>query len=355
MDHNVFNLSKRERVKIYLIVFVILYDINVLAANNNWIQETINYTINTDFNNALQIISKEIAADSNDYRAQFYLAATLNSKMTHFETQADADEFNKAIDKTLQLVESELETEKDLADSIKAELFFYEGSAYGYRAFFQGNNGNFLSAVTNGLKSVGLLNKALEIDSTVYGAYFGIGVYKYWRYSRLKFISWLPFIPDDREEGIAMIKLAVACDSLSRYIAMHQLVYILLDYGLFEEAISFAEKIVERYPNSQFMWWANAHAYYKNENFLKAKSSYLRLYSLIMADTNRNIAHLLNCKFKLAMVYKELGEFEACKNQCDSILEISEKIDLTESMKDIVSRTVELSDDCKNHLIIKVY
>ena len=320
------------------------------AGNNGWIRETVKNTINTNFDEALRIVNEKIEADSNDYRAQFYLAATLNSKMAHFESQEDADCFNKAIDKTLYLVEEELEKEQDLTDSIKAELFFYEGSAYGYRAFFQGSNGNFLAAISNGLKSVGSLNHTLEIDSSLYGAYLGIGVYKYWRYSRLKFISWLPFIPDDREEGITMIKLAIACDSLSRYMAMHQLVYILLDYGRYEEAIIFAEKVVVKYPDSQFMWWANAHAYFKNKDFEKAKSSYLRLYTLITEDKNRNISHLLKCKFKLAVVYKELNEFEECKKQCDSILELSEKIELNDSTEDIVNWTVELSEDCENRL-----
>lgn len=337
-------------IKKIILYFFILSGIQVLAGSNSWIQETVNHTINTNFNEALRIVNEKIEADSNDYRAQFYLAATLNSKMTHFENQEESDRFNEAIDRTLQLVEEKLENTQDLVDSIKAELFFYEGSAYGYRAFFQGNNGNFLAAISNGLKSVGSLNQTLEIDSTLYGAYLGIGVYKYWRYSRLKFISWLPFIPDDREEGIAMIKLAIACDSLSKYLAMHQIVYILLDYGRYDEAILFAEKIVEKYPDSQFMWWANAHAYFKNENFKKAESSYLTLYDLIMEDGNRNISHLLKCKYKLAVVYNELKEFGACKEQCDSILELSEKNELNDITEDIVNRTVELVEDCEDRL-----
>jgi tetratricopeptide (TPR) repeat protein len=332
---------------IYILIFC---GIPVLAGNNGWIQETVNHTINTDFNEALKIVYKKIKADSNDYRAQFYLAATLNSKMTHYENQDDADLFNEAIDKTLDLVEDNLENKPNLPDSIRAELFFYEGSAYGYRAFFQGNNGNFIAAVTNGLKSVGSLNETLEIDSTLFGAYLGIGVYKYWRYSRLKFISWLPFVPDDRDEGIAMIKLAIACDSLSRYMAMHQLVYILLDYGHYKEAIPFAEKIVEKYPNSQFMWWANAHTYFKNEDYIRAKSSYLTLHKLIMDDDTRNISHLLRCKFKLAVVYNELNELDECKKQCDGILELSEKVELNDDAEDIISRTIELVEDCKNQL-----
>ena len=131
---------------------------------------------------------------------------------------------------------------------------------------------------------------------------------------------------------------------------MHQLVYILLDYGRYEEAIVFAEKVVEKYPNSQFMWWANAHAYFKNQDFENAKSSYQRLYALIMEDKSRNLSHLLKCKFKLAVVYKELSEFEECKKQCDAILELSEKIELSDNTEEIVSWTMELSEDCENKL-----
>jgi len=333
-----------------ILYFLLFYGLQVNAGNSGWIRETIDYTINTKFDEALRIVNEKIEADSNDYRAHFYLAATLNSKMTHFESQEDAYNFNKAIDKTLHLVEEQLENGQEFEDSVKADLLFYEGSAYGYRAFFQGNNGNFLAAISNGLKSVGSLNQTLEIDSTLYGAYLGIGVYKYWRYSRLKFISWLPFIPDDRDEGITMIKLAIAFDPLSRYMAMHQLVYILLDYGRYEEAIYFAEKIVEKYSESQFMWWANSHAYFKNKDFEKAKFSYQRLYALISEDENRNISHLLKCKYKLAVVYKELENFNECKKQCDSILELSEKVELNDNIEDVVTLTKELSEDCENRL-----
>jgi tetratricopeptide (TPR) repeat protein len=326
--------------------------IQVVAGNNGWIQETVTHTINTNFNKALQIVEQRIEADSNDYQAQFYLAATLNSRMTHFENQEDADQFNKAIDKTLNLIQQQLEKSDDMADSLKAELYFYKGSAYGYRAFFQGNHGNFIGAVTNGLKSVGSLNQTLEIDSSLYGAYLGIGVYKYWRYSRLKYISWLPFIPDEREEGIAMIKLAIARDSLSKYMAMHQLVYILLDYGHYDEAIQFAEKIVRKYPKSQFMWWANAHAYYKKGDYLRAKSSYQTLYNLIIKDDQRNVSHLLKCKFKLAEIHKELLEFEECKKQCTSIIELSEKVELNNNSEEIVNWTIGLLEDCESQLQI---
>ena len=335
--------------ELIVILLITCFNLESIAGNNDWIKSTVDHTINTNFTEALRIVEEKIEADSNDYRAQFYLAATLNSRMTHFENQDDADLFNDAIDQTLDLVDKQLNKNEIMDDSVRADLLFYEGSAYGYRAFFQGNNGNFIGAVTNGLKSIGSLNQTLEIDSTLYGAYLGIGVYKYWRYSRLKYLSWIPFVPDDREEGIAMIKLAIACDTLSRYMAMHQLVYILLDYERYEEALQFADIIVERYPNSQFMWWANAHAYFKNSDFVNAKSSYMTLYRLISADPQRNVSHLLKCKYKLALVHKELGEFKACRNQCTSILELSEKVELNDYSEEIIGLAHELVEECDNH------
>ena len=77
-----------KKVILYLFLF---HGIQVIAGNNGWIRETVENTINTNFDEALRIVTEKIEADSNDYRAQFYLAATLNSKMTHFESREDAD------------------------------------------------------------------------------------------------------------------------------------------------------------------------------------------------------------------------------------------------------------------------
>ncbi len=335
----------------FLIYILILYSAtNILMAGNNWIKTTIDLTINTDFDSALRLVYNRIEKNQNDYRAYFYLAATLNSKMTHFENQDELDQFDMAIDKTIQLVEKQLDNSAALPDSMYAQLLFYKGSAYGYRAYNQGATGNWLGAISNGIKSVGDLKEALESDSTVYGAYLGIGVYKYWRYSRLKFISWLPFVPDDRDEGIKMITVAISHDSLSRYMAMHQLVYILLDYGERERAIYFAEKIVEKYPQSQFMWWAKAHAYFKNEDYHRAASAYLELRRLIEADKQRNIAHLLKCDFKLALIYKELKEFPKCRDRCQEILRLSETTVLTENARKIISQTREIVEKCQSQM-----
>ena len=318
--------------------------------SDSWIKKTIDLTINTAFDEALQSVRRQIQIDSSDYRAWFYLAATYNSKMTHFENEAESEAFDQAIDKTLSLIENRLDEDKDLPDSVLAQLYFYKGSAYGYRAYFQGKSGQFIGAISNGLKSIGYLNDSLERDSTLYGAFLGIGVYKYWRYSKLGFISWLPVVPDDREEGIAMIQLAIAKDSLSRYMAMHQLIYILLDYGKTKEALKYARLVVRKYPQSQFMWWANAHAFYKDGDLRQAEKSYRILYHLIEADNNKNLNHLLKCQYRRAEIARQLNEYARCIDYCEMILGYSKKSGLNDQAREILSEAEDLRSECSQLL-----
>ncbi len=315
-------LQKISRIQIYGVKFILIFCMIIIPqvyAGADWIQENIELTINGNFESAINLLNDRMQKNPNDYRTYFYLAATLNSKMTHFENSKDEFEFNNFIDKTIQLIEPKLEN-KAIDDTLRSKLLFYLGSAYGYLGYFEGKKGNWYSAVSNGLKAKSLLSESIEIDSTIVEAYVGIGVYKYWLSSKIGFIIWIPFVPDDREEGIEMIKKSIKNERPGKYIAMHQLVYILIDYGRFEEAIVYAEKIVKRYPQSQFMWWANAHTYYKMRNYEKAIFSYNRLLTLFKNDSNHNPGHFIKCNLKLAQLYFELEDFTQCIRFCRIIL-----------------------------------
>ena len=66
-------------------VFLLITGLEVIAGESQWIQKTIDFTINNNFTEAIEIVEKRIKSHPDDYRAHFYIAATLNSKMTHFE------------------------------------------------------------------------------------------------------------------------------------------------------------------------------------------------------------------------------------------------------------------------------
>lgn len=302
------------------ISFCLLF-FSVLSAQE-WIKTGITCIINTDFEQALNLYQDEISHRPEDYRAHFYLAAALSSRMVHFENQEGQVQFDQAIDRTIELILQQLHSESIRDTLDRGRCWFYLGSAYGYRAYNQGRNGKWLAALSNGLKATDCLQQAINEDSTLYDAYLGIGTYKYWRRSKLSFIYWLPFLPDEREKGINMIKKTADSDCLSSDLAKHQLVYILLDYGWNEEAIAYGQRLVRSYPQSQFMRWALAHAYYKSELYRAAEREYLYLNGLIMNDPRKNPNHLLNCKYKLALIYKALNEDIKCQRQCADIVEL---------------------------------
>lgn len=293
------------RLNIFLIIFFIILIISVPVAvyASDWIQQTIDFAINTQFDSAEYIIHERFAYGDSSLPVYFYYASILNSKMTHYENDDELDRFinmlNKIIDESTLLIQ----VNGLLDDSSKAKLYFYRGSAYGYLAYVQGKNGQWLKALDNGMASIDDLEKSVQIDSTLYDAYLGIGVYYYWKSTKLKYMLWLPFVADMREEGINQIKLAIEKGRYSAALAMQQLIYILLDYGRFDEAIPYAKKVVELYPKSQFMRWAHAHVYYKRHDYDKAVESYFKLLELIENDTKSNPSHWLFCQTRLAEIY----------------------------------------------------
>ena len=213
---------------------------------DNWISRSIRLTINARFTQAESLLVNRIAAGENTAEVHFYLSSVLNSKMTHYESRIDEARFLNSIDKVIQKTDSALVHNGNNTNKQTARLLFYRGSAFSYRAFYLGQTGHWLEALQDGSKSIGDLEQAVELDSTIYEAYLGIGVYQYWKSTKLKFLFWTPFVDDVRLTGIEQIKKTVHSNTPARYLAMHQLVYILLDYGGMDEALVYARQGIEK-------------------------------------------------------------------------------------------------------------
>lgn len=298
-------------------LILIFSNVAMSTTSPDWIKESIELTINTRFSQAEALFQKRFAQGDSGIEARFYYASMLNSKMIHFENLDEKDKFLSTLDRVIALADDSLQSgDRSLPPHRRAEIYFYRGSAYGYRAYFHGRTKKWIDALDDAMKSIADLEEAVRLDSTLWEAYLGIGVYKYWRSTKLKYILWLPFVPDSREEGIRYIKKAITNGANSRYMAMHQLIYILLDFGAYDEAIRYAEKVVARFPQSQFMWWANAHAYFKKHDYEQAVTSYRRLLGLIEKDPEANPGHWFSCSTRLAEIYSRLGQFGQSRELC---------------------------------------
>lgn len=286
-----------------------------LSAGEDWIHESIDLTINTRFARAESLLTARMAAGDSSLEVQFYYASVLNSKMTHFEKTSEQTHFLNVLKSVITACSEYLE--EDSSAYSEAELYFYRGSALGYLAFFQGQTGSWYPAFKNGLKARNDLEKAIEADPELYEAYLGIGAFQYWVSTKFR---WIPLVSDKRQEGIENIKKAIEHSTYSRYMAMHQLIYILLDYEAFDEALSYAEKVIAAYPQSPFMWWAYAHTLYKMKRNEEALGAYEHLLGLIESDPASNPMHWVACHVKMAEIHQRLGNVVQCRAHCEKVL-----------------------------------
>lgn len=307
----------------------------------SWIEQVTALTIDGYFNQAEALVNQEIAETDSALAPCLYLASVLNSKMTHFESNDQAHRFVKVLRFIIKKTNQQLE-QAYLPDSLLARLYFYRGSAYGYLGFFQGQKGQWFKALKNGLKAIDDLTACTKLDSTFYEAYLGLGTYKYWRSTKLKAVLWLPFLKDLREEGIADIKRAMRTSSNSRYMALHQLVYILIDYKRYDEALKYAEEGIQKFPKSQFMWWAYAHVFFKSHQYPQAIRAYTHLLSLIESHPESNPSHWLDCQVRLAEVYKRLGQKQQAQKIARLILDKADQFPDTEKNRQRLAHAREL-------------
>ena len=285
------------------LILLFFFFISSLSAQE-WIKTCIDLTINTKFSQAESLLTTRMDNGDSSLEVYFYYASVLNSKMTHFENNADQKAFYSALNKVIEKGKQRLD-EDNLDSRTRGKLLFYIGSAYGYLGFYQGQIGEWFSAVRNGSKAHDFLDRAVDTDSTEWDAYLGLGAYKYWLSTK---VHWIPFIPDEREEGIALIKKTIRHNAKSRFMAMHQLVYILLDYGDYDQAEEIAKKLVDNYPQSQFMYWAYTHVYMKKKDFPRAIAAYRKLLELIESDPDANPNHRITCLARLADIYARSGD-----------------------------------------------
>ena len=305
----------------FSIIFTLIFGIHIVRAEQDWIHQSIDLAINAHFAEAESLLTARMAQGDSSVELYFYYASVLNSKMTHNENFNDGAHFLSLLQRVIRKSDRQMQaTDTVLSKRRQAELLFYRGSAYGYLAYYAGQTGKWYEAMRDGFKAIDDLRQSVETDSTLYDAYLGIGVYYYWKSTKLKFIRWLPFFPDRREEGIAFIEKSIENDTFGKYMAMHQLVYILLDYGDFDAALKYARRLAVAYPQSPFMWWAYAHTFYKRHEYKQAIHAYNKLLGIIEEKNPVNLMHWLHAHVMLAEIYQKIGDSENSVYHCQLVL-----------------------------------
>jgi len=290
----------------------------ISTRTDSLIREGIRLSIEQSYPKAISIFAEmqeEMPANPVGY---FFHAAVLQTQMMDFETYDKEPEFLDLVKKTIQL------SKNYLGDSQKMPwAYFFLGGGYGYLAFYQGKQNKLMEAFKTSRNSIKALEKTLKNDSTLYDLYFGLGTYKYYRSKLSRYFTWLPFVGDERKQGIEMIKTAMKKSKYSRYSAMSGLCWICIEEENYEEGFEIVRKALEEFPESRIFLWCAAKTAMKLELWDKAASYYEKILLSLKTENVLSPYNEIICRVNLYDIYAKLEKFKETEEQCQKILEVN--------------------------------
>lgn len=268
----------------------------------------------------------------------FYQAAALQSKMLDYETDLWEEDFLRLAEEGLGLGEAAIE-----AGGADAWTYFYTGSIYTYKALYRGRTGSIVAGFFSARTGVKYLETAVEMDSTLYDAYLGIGSYKYWA---SRYMKWLPWVRDEREEGIRLVRRAIDRGSYSRWIGLNSLAWIEYDRAAYADALILFREGLDRFPGSRFFLWGTADTYFRLGQYEHAAEGYAHILDVILGMVYNNGFNEAVCRFKLAKTHMADRRYADAVAQCDVILGLEAEPDVVRRLKGRIQATEKMRQRC---------
>jgi tetratricopeptide (TPR) repeat protein len=208
------------------------------------------------------------------------------------------------------------------ADPRDAWAYFFRGGTYAYMASRDARRGSMLAALNKGLTGIADLDRAVELDPSLYDAYLGLGSYHYFRTKAASIFKWLPFIGDKRDQGIAELSQAADRGRYTRVMALNGLVWICIDYGKYDRALAAALALEREFPGNHAFHWGVPEVHYRTRQWAKAAEGYRRLLQQIEESQPINNYNRVSIKSHLAKSLYECGRYAEAFHMARQAIEL---------------------------------
>jgi tetratricopeptide (TPR) repeat protein len=280
------------------------------------VTEGVDLTLKQDYQRADSVFQVGTARFPSHPLGYLYRAAVMQTKCMDY-----LDPLNFGV------FDSLLETAKSGAEKIVDEYpqsplgYFLLGTAEGYGAYARVDAGNWFSGVTRGLGAASDFKRVLELDSTFYDAYVGVGTYYYWKSRKADFLNWA--LGDRRPEGIRLLEIAAAKGVHNRFAALSALTAIYTDCGKYDQAIRCARQGLQKYPANRIFLWGLSAAQERSGKFADAAETYRHLLEEILDAKMSNPYNEMLCRLNLVKACMAINRTEGLKEHIKAILSYS--------------------------------
>ncbi len=160
-----------------------------------------------------------------------------------------------------------------------AECHFLYGAALGIRGLHRIQVGDWIGAFRDGLLGYRNVKRSYALNDQIYDAYYGLGLFYYWKSAKIKALSFLRFMKDEREKGITFIKTAIEKGRFSAMEGRFTLVEIYYHEGRFEEAYTHCLYLKDKFSDDPTWLYLMAKLFEEQQQWEEAINYYQTLLS----------------------------------------------------------------------------
>lgn len=151
------------------------------------------------------------------------------------------------------------------------------GSLLGLEGFYKARGEHWWDAYVLGVKSRQTFKTIVKRNPNFADAYFGMGMYLYWRSVYRNKISFLRIFPDKRAEGIAIVELVARNGHFAKDLAEVNLGMVWLEEKDYDRAHRIFKKFSDRYPNNVLLYLFDGRSLIAGKRYDEAAKTFKRL------------------------------------------------------------------------------
>jgi hypothetical protein len=297
------------------------------------------------FETGLLALDSLISAHPDHPGPHFYRAATLQTWMGSHRFNSLQADLERSVDRAI-----ETGTARISLDPIDPWLDFYMGGAYGYRAYFEFERGNYLAAYRDGKHGIAHLRACLQKEPRLYDAYLGLGSYYYWRTARSQVLRWLLFwMADKRALGLDQIELSLRYGQYCRQEARLVLVTALYDDRQFDRARAVLDSCSDgETSHNLFGLYLRGLLEWERNDWTAVEASFRDLDRRLEQSPYGAVGFRVECQFRIARAISELNRKEEAGAMAHSALLLDEKRDSGKELEGILYTYKDIKKDLKH-------
>ncbi len=297
-------------------------DVYLHESRRDMLREAQERLFNDDFKGAHNRADELVGMDPEDPLGYLFRAAILLGEMTRAEENLYNDDFHSLIDTVRELAQNRLEV---TSASVGVWMYLCLGHASAYESLWESRFGSFVSAVKLGFKARSAYEKGLELDSSLYDLYGGLGMYHYWKSAKAGILRWLGIFKNDRQRGLDELYLTIDSSQISAETARNALIWIWLDKKQYDSVAAISTDMYSRYPDGTLFLWPIATACYEQKDYTGAIEAYRTLDERLSLSPG-NYYNLVECHYNLYRCYDRIDQKNSARQVARRLLDYYDDI-----------------------------